>query len=70
MRQRRHWNPRLALGPFMLMCLCGGPGIGREEVLYPRPPSLQAHVNFWKQVYAEYGIGDFVLHDRDKVGLV
>ena len=52
------------------MCLCGGPGIGREEVLFPLPPSLQAHVNFWKQVYAEYGVGDFVLHDRDKVGLV
>jgi membrane-bound lytic murein transglycosylase D len=40
------------------------------EVLFPRPPSLQAQVIFWKQVYREYSIGDFVLHDRDKVGIV
>ncbi len=37
---------------------------------FPRPELLQPNVEFWKQVYTEYGVGDFVLHDRENVGLI
>ncbi len=53
-----------------LILVFGLPILSRAEVLFPRPPSLQAQVNFWKQVYTAHSIGDFILHDRDKVGIV
>jgi hypothetical protein len=34
---------------------------------FPKPPLLAPNVAFWKQVYTEYGVGDFVLHDRDRL---
>lgn len=37
---------------------------------FPRPELLQPNVQFWKQVYTEYGVGDFVLHDRENLGLI
>jgi len=45
-------------------------GAGLPASLFPRPPLLEANVEFWKQIYTEYGVGDFVLHDRDRLGLV
>jgi membrane-bound lytic murein transglycosylase D len=38
--------------------------------LFPKPPLLEPNVEFWKRVYAEFGIGDFVLHDRENVLIV
>src|SRR5574342_1344338 len=29
---------------------------------FPKPLALQAQVRFWKQIYSEYGVADFVLH--------
>ena len=40
------------------------------EVLFPRPPSLQAHVTFWKRVYTEFSLGEFVLHDRENLAII
>lgn len=37
---------------------------------FPKPPLLEPNVAFWKQVYTEYGVGDFVLHDRDRLDVV
>lgn len=46
---------------------------GEHEVAsphFPKPPALQAHVEFWKRIYAEFGVGDFVLHDRDNLAVL
>jgi hypothetical protein len=32
--------------------------------------ALAPNVAFWKQVYTEHGVGDFVLHDRDNLGVI
>lgn len=37
---------------------------------FPKPVALQAKVQFWKQIYSEYGVADFVLHDRDNLAAV
>lgn len=37
---------------------------------FPKPPALQASVEFWKRVYTEFGVGDFVLHDRDNLDVL
>jgi hypothetical protein len=37
---------------------------------FPEPVALTPNVAFWKQVYTEHGVGDFVLHDRDNLGVV
>src|SRR5574341_474105 len=37
---------------------------------FPKPPALQASVEFWKRMYTEFGVGDFVLHDRDNLGVI
>ena len=37
---------------------------------FPKPAALTPNVAFWKQVYTEHGIGDFVVHDRDNLGVI
>jgi membrane-bound lytic murein transglycosylase D len=37
---------------------------------FPRPPALSANVDFWKRIYTEFGVGDFVLHDRDDLAII
>jgi hypothetical protein len=37
---------------------------------FPKPVALAPNVAFWKQVYTEHGVGDFVLHDRDNLGVL
>ncbi len=37
---------------------------------FPKPPALHARVEFWKRIYTEFGVGDFVLHDRDNLGVI
>ncbi len=37
---------------------------------FPRPPALHANVEFWRQIYAEFGVGDFVLHDRNNLAVI
>ena len=38
--------------------------------LFPKPPPLEPNVEFWKRIYTEYGIGDFLLHDRENVMII
>ncbi len=37
---------------------------------FPNPPTLRANVEFWRQIYSEFGVGDFVLHDRDNLEVI
>jgi len=37
---------------------------------FPKPVALAPNVAFWKQVYTEHGVGDFILHDRDSLGVI
>jgi membrane-bound lytic murein transglycosylase D len=37
---------------------------------FPRPPALSASVDFWKRIYTEFGVGDFVLHDRENLAVI
>jgi hypothetical protein len=41
-----------------------------EDGHFPRPARLHPNVQFWKQVYTEHSVGDFVLHDREDLGIV
>ncbi len=37
---------------------------------FPKPEALAPNVAFWKEIYTEHGVGDFVLHDRDDLRVV
>jgi len=41
-----------------------------QNTHFPRPIALAPNVAFWRQVYTDHGVGDFVLHDRDNLGVV
>jgi membrane-bound lytic murein transglycosylase D len=45
-------------------------GAEMQSPHFPRPPLLDPNVEFWKQIYTEYGVGDFVLHDRNNLGVI
>lgn len=62
----------LSLGCLALL-LPGVPAAQTEEAApspFPRPAPLEPNVRFWKQVYVEYGVEEFVLHDRQRLDLV
>jgi membrane-bound lytic murein transglycosylase D len=37
---------------------------------FSTPSILQPNVDFWRQVYTQYGVEEFVLHDRENLGIV
>jgi membrane-bound lytic murein transglycosylase D len=37
---------------------------------FPNPPALRANVEFWKRIYSEFGVGNFILHDRDNLDVI
>jgi len=41
-----------------------------SPALFPKPAQLDAQVQFWKQIYTDFGVGDFVLHDRENLGVI
>lgn len=45
-------------------------GAEMQSPHFPRPLQLEPNVEFWKQIYTEYGVGDFVLHDRNNLGVI
>lgn len=45
-------------------------GADASPSYFPKPSTLQPNVEFWKQIYTDYGVGDFVLHDRDNLGII
>jgi membrane-bound lytic murein transglycosylase D len=51
----------------------GTPGAAEPEAgspHFPKPPILSAHVDFWRRIYTEFGVGDFVLHDREDLSMI
>ena len=41
-----------------------------SPALFPKPALLETQVEFWKQIYTNYGVGDFVLHDRENLAVI
>ncbi|RPI06136.1 MAG: lytic transglycosylase domain-containing protein, partial [Zetaproteobacteria bacterium] len=37
---------------------------------FPKPVALAPNVEFWKRIYTEHGVGDFVLHDRENLSVI
>jgi membrane-bound lytic murein transglycosylase D len=72
----RRFDARLVLFSLLLLIVCtpgltpGADGSEAQSPHFPRPPILTANVDFWRQVYTDFGVGDFVLHDRDNLGVV
>jgi hypothetical protein len=55
---------------FSCLSALAADSLGPKSLPFPKPSLLEPNVEFWKQIYTEYGVGDFVLHDRDRLGLV
>ena len=45
-------------------------GAGLQGLHFPKPSLLEPNVEFWRQIYTAYGVGDFVLHDRERLGVI
>jgi membrane-bound lytic murein transglycosylase D len=45
-------------------------GAGLQNLHFPKPSLLEPNVEFWKRIYTSYGVGDFVLHDRERLGVI
>lgn len=45
-------------------------GDGSRNLHFPEPDFLKPNVAFWEQIYTAYGVGDFVLHDRERLGVI
>jgi hypothetical protein len=41
--------------------------IAGTELPFPQPAAIQDNVKFWVDVFANYGVRDFIIHDRDQV---
>src|SRR5512136_2870532 len=41
-----------------------------RDLHFPEPALLKPNVAFWEQIYTAFGVGDFVLHDRDRLGVI
>lgn len=62
----------LALAALLFMAQ-PAPAVAADEISnthFPKPAALQANVEFWKQIYTDYGVGDFVLHDRENLSII
>jgi membrane-bound lytic murein transglycosylase D len=71
-----HSGTPTALLAVLLLTLCvslPAPAADDSEPLsphFPRPPVLSANIEFWRQIYTDFGVGDFVLHDRSNLDIV
>ncbi len=43
---------------------------GSRNHHFPEPAFLRPNVAFWEQIYTAYRVGDFVLHDRERLGVI
>jgi membrane-bound lytic murein transglycosylase D len=53
-----------------LLCVPTGGASAGTELSFPQPPAIQDNVKFWVDVFATYGVRDFIIHDRDQVDRV
>jgi membrane-bound lytic murein transglycosylase D len=56
--------------PSSIQLVHAADGVEPQNPYFPKPPLLEPNVDFWKQIYTEYGVGDFVLHDRNNLGVI
>ena len=56
-----------ALACALLMSVPGPRALAAAEVAFPQPPAIEENVKFWVDVFATYGVRDFIVHDRDQV---
>jgi membrane-bound lytic murein transglycosylase D len=64
---------RIAASAFACALLVSVPGpraFAATEVAFPQPVAIQENVKFWVDVFATYGVRDFIVHDRDQVNRV
>jgi membrane-bound lytic murein transglycosylase D len=54
----------------VLLSATGVHALAGTEVPFPQPVAVQDNVKFWIDVFATYGVRDFVVHDRDQVDRV
>jgi len=54
----------------LLLCAPGARAFAGSEVAFPEPLTIQENVKFWVDVFATYGVRDFIVHDRDQVDRV
>jgi membrane-bound lytic murein transglycosylase D len=72
----RRFDAPAVLISLLLLIFCtpkltpGAAGPEVQSLHFPRPPILSANIDFWRQVYTDFGVGDFVLHDRDNLGVI
>lgn len=43
---------------------------GAAEEPFPVYPALERNVRFWEKVFAEYGLSQGIVHDRDDLGII
>ncbi len=73
---RRAWRGLLTAAVLIVLVGASGrPALAQSDEtpqfpLFPKPAPLVPNVEFWKKVFTEYRIGDFVLHDRSNLALV
>lgn len=41
-----------------------------RDLHFPEPAILKPSVTFWERIYTAYGVGEFVLHDRERLDVV
>jgi len=74
----RRFGNRALLAPILLAFVifsppqgaCAIEGDGPQTLHFPEPALLKPNVSFWKQIYTTYGVGDFVLHDRERLAVI
>ena len=54
----------------LLLTAHGAHAIAGTELPFPQPAAIQDNVRFWVDVFATYGVRDFIIHDRDQVDRV
>jgi membrane-bound lytic murein transglycosylase D len=59
-----------ALTCTLLLSMLAARTFAGAEVAFPQPASIQQNVKFWVDVFATYGVRDFVVHDRDQISHV
>ena len=56
--------------PLLLLLFCLFSAVSAADDRFPLPPELQPDVDFWVDVFTEYGSDEGVLHDNRHLGVV
>jgi membrane-bound lytic murein transglycosylase D len=59
-----------ALTGALFLSAPGARALAGTQVAFPQPAAVQENVKFWVDVFATYGVRDFIVHDKDQVDRV